>query len=298
MSSRLLYYLLLKPLSYLPLGILYGVSDFMYVMLYKIFKYRQKVVRTNLVNSFPEKTTEEIAKIEREFYSHFCDIIVESVRLFSIGESELRQRNKMLNPEVMDDLYNEGKSVILVGGHYNNWETGAAILSRYVKHHIVGIYAPLSNQFFNTEILKSRERFGMEMLSKKIVKAGFEKNKEKLTATIFATDQSPTHSKTVHWTTFLNQPTAVLFGSELYAKEYNFPVVYIYVTKVKRGYYEMEAKLLEKNPAQTVEGYITETHTRWLENQILANPQFWLWTHKRWKRKWKDGDKMYSPNNG
>lgn len=295
MTSRLLYYLVLKPFSYLPLSILYGISDFLYLVLYKGIKYRQKLVRTNLVNSFPEKSIAEIVKIEQGFYSHFFDLIVESVRLFSSSEAELKKRNKVLNPEVMDALYDEGKSIILVGGHYNNWETGAAILSTQVKHHIVGIYAPLSNQFFNTEILKSRERFGMEMLSKKIVKAGFEQNKEKLTATIFATDQSPTYSKSVHWTRFLNQPTAVLLGSEVFAKEYDYPVVYIYVSKVKRGYYEMEAKLLEKNPTQTHVGEIIEKHTRWLENQINETPQYWLWTHKRWKRKMKEEDTFYKP---
>lgn len=293
MTSRLLYYLLIKPLSYLPLAILYGVSDFLYFVLYRIVKYRQKTVRTNLENSFPEKSKEEILQIEKKFYHHFCDLMVESIRLFSISEKELRLRNKMINPEVMNRLYDEGKSIILVGGHFNNWETGAAILSAFVKHHIIGIYAPLSNQFFNTEILKSRERFGMEMLSKKIVKAGFEHNKEKLTATIFATDQSPTHSKKVHWTTFLNQATPVLLGSELFAREYNYPVVFMYASKVKRGYYEIEAKLLEKNPSQTTDGQITEKHTRWLEEQIRETPQFWLWTHKRWKRKMKDGDEFY-----
>lgn len=295
MTSHLLYYLVLKPLSYLPLSILYGISDFLYLVLYRVIKYRQKVVRTNLENSFPEKSTKEIVDIERKFYHHFFDLIVESIRLFSISENELKKRNKLLNPEVMNQLYDEGKSVILTGGHYNNWETGAAILSTQVKHHIVGIYAPLSNQFFNTEILKSRERFGMEMLSKKIVKAGFEKNKDILSAIIFATDQSPTYSKSVHWTTFLNQPTAVLLGSELFAREYNYPVVFMYVTKVKRGYYEMEAKVVEKNPAQTTDGEITEKHTRWLEAQIRETPQYWLWTHKRWKRKMKEEDEFYVP---
>lgn len=295
MTSRLLYYLVLKPLSYLPLGLLYGLSDFLYIVLYKLAKYRQKVVRTNLVNSFPEKSKAEIVKIEQDFYHHFFDLIVESIRLFSSKEAELMKRNKLLNPEVMNDLYEEGKSVILAGGHYNNWETGAAIFSKYVKHHIIGIYAPLSNQFFNAKILTSRERFGMEMLSKKIVKARFEKNKEQLTATIFATDQSPTYSKNVHWTTFLNQPTAVLLGSEIFAKEYNYPVIFMFVTKVKRGYYEMEAKVLEKNPAQTHDGEITEKHTRWLEKQIQETPQYWLWTHKRWKRKMKEEDHFYKP---
>ncbi len=294
MMSRFLYYLVLKPLSFLPLNFLYLLSDFLYIILYKGLKYRQKVVRTNLLNSFSEKSTEEIIKIEQKFYSHFCDLIVESIRLFSISEKELRRRSKILNPEVMNQLYDQGKSLILVAGHYNNWEMSAAILSAQVKHHIVGIYTPMSNEFFDSKFLNSRERFGMKMLSKKFVKEGFEKNKEMLTATLFATDQSPTYSKSVHWTRFLNQTTAVLSGSERFSKEYDFPVIYINVTKTKRGYYEMEARILEKDPKQTHDGEITEKHTCWLEKQIVETPQYWLWTHKRWKRKMKEGDEFYN----
>ena len=293
MISRLLYYLVIKPLSILPFWFLYGLSDVLYFLLYRCLSYRKAVVRTNLENSFPHKTSKEIGQIEKAFYKHFCDLIVESIRLFSISESELKRRNKVLNPEALNQLYDEGRSVILVGGHFNNWETGAAILSSYVKHHIVGIYAPLSNPFFNAKILKSRERFGMEMLSKKSVKEGFESNKSILTATIFATDQSPTHSKNVHWTTFLNQPSAVLIGAERFAKDYDYPLVFVYIKKVKRGYYELEGKLLDKNPNKTKEGELTEFHTRWLENQIIETPQFWLWTHKRWKRKMKAGESVY-----
>ncbi len=293
MVSRLLYYLVIKPLSLLPFWLLYRLSDGLYIILYRCLQYRKGVVRTNLENSFPHKTSKEIGQIEKAFYRHFCDLIVESIRLFSISESELKRRNKVLNPEALNQLYDEGRSVILVGGHFNNWETGAAILSSYVKHHIVGIYAPLSNPFFNAKILKSRERFGMEMLSKKSVKEGFESNKSILTATIFATDQSPTHSKNVHWTTFLNQPSAVLIGAERFAKYYDYPLVFVYIKKVKRGYYELEGKLLDKNPNKTKEGELTELHTRWLENQIIETPQFWLWTHKRWKRKMKAGESVY-----
>lgn len=293
MVSRLLYYLVIKPLSLLPFWLLYRLSDGLYIILYRCLQYRKGVVRTNLENSFPHKTSKEIGQIEKAFYRHFCDLIVESIRLFSISESELKRRNKVLNPEALNQLYDEGRSVILVGGHFNNWETGAAILSSYVKHHIVGIYAPLSNPFFNAKILKSRERFGMEMLSKKSVKEGFESNKSILTATIFATDQSPTHSKNVHWTTFLNQPSAVLIGAERFAKDYDYPLVFVYIKKVKRGYYELEGKLLDKNPNKTKEGELTEFHTRWLENQIIETPQFWLWTHKRWKRKMKAGESVY-----
>ena len=293
MVSRLLYYVILKPLSWLPLKLLYVLSDFFYLVLYKGFKYRQKVVRNNLVNSFPGKSIEEIIKIEQKFYSHFCDLIVESIRLFSISEKELGQRCKILNPEILDQFYDRGKSLIIVAGHYNNWEMTAAIMGTQVKHQMIGIYTPMSNKFFDRKFLKSRERFGLKMVANKLVKEGFEDNKERLTATLFATDQSPTHSKRVHWTSFLNQFTAVFLGAERFAREYDFPVLYGHVNKIRRGYYETEVVVLENDPIQTPEGEITEMHTSRLEKQIKGTPQYWLWTHKRWKRKMKESDKLY-----
>ena len=293
MLSRLLYYLVLKPLSFLPLSFLYLFSDFLYLVLYKGLKYRKRVVRTNLLNSFPGKSIKEIIKIEQKFYNHFCDLIIESIRLFSISEKELRRRGKIVNPGIMDQFYEQGKSLILVAGHYNNWEMIAAILGTQVRHHIIGIYTPMSNGFFDRKFLQSRERFGLEMISKKTVKESFEENKALLTATLFATDQSPTYSKRVHWTKFLNQCTPVLLGAERFSTEYNFPVIYGYINKTGRGYYEMELIVLEDNPAQTHDGEITEKHTGWLEKQIEETPQYWLWTHKRWKRKIQEGDKLY-----
>jgi KDO2-lipid IV(A) lauroyltransferase len=245
------------------------------------------------VNSFPGKSLEEIIKIEQGFYSHFSDLIVESIRLFSISEKELGQRCKLLNPGILDQFYDRGKSLIIVAGHYNNWEMNAAIMSTQVKHHVIGIYTPMSNKFFDRKFLKSRERFGLEMIANKLVKEGFENNKERLTVTLFATDQSPTHSKRVHWTSFLNQLTPVFLGAERFAREYDFPVLYGHVNKINRGYYETELVILENDPAQTPDGEITERHTSQLEKQITETPQYWLWTHKRWKRKMKEGDKLY-----
>jgi KDO2-lipid IV(A) lauroyltransferase len=293
MMSRLLYYLVLKPLSWLPLNVLYVLSDLLYLLLYKVFKYRQKVVRNNLVNSFPGKSIKEIIRIEQKFYSHLCDLIVESISLFSISEKELAQRCKLLNPEILDQFYEQKKSLIIVAGHYNNWEMTATIMSTQVKHQAIGIYTPMSNKFFDRKFLKSRERFGLKMVSKKLVKEEFENNKERLTATLFATDQSPTFSKRVHWTIFLNQCTPVFLGAERFAKEYDLPVLYAYVNKIKRGYYETKIVVLENEPARTSDGEITDKHTGRLEQQIKETPQYWLWTHKRWKRKMKESDTLY-----
>jgi len=153
--DKVLYYLLLKPLSYLPFSLLYLFSDFLYFLLYKVLGYRQKVVRTNLQNSFPEKTPGEIKNLESAFYSHFFDLIVESVKLFSISKEELNRRSRILNPEVLDRFYDEGKSIIIVGSHYNNWELGAAILSNQVKHEIIGIYSQVVNIILCTFIMTS-----------------------------------------------------------------------------------------------------------------------------------------------
>lgn len=269
----------------LPYSVLYLFSDLLYFLLYKIFNYRQKVVRKNLKNSFPLYSKTQIAEIEKKFYSHFCDIIVESIKLFTISEKQLSARILFADRELINDLYKKNKSIIFCGGHYNNWEMLGAIIQKYIPHTAIGIYAPLENSFFNKKFIKSRTKFGLKLLSMKKVKEGFEENKTLLTATFFATDQSPTYSKNVYWTQFLNQETAVYTGTEYFAKTYNFPVVFGYITKTKRGFYDFKAELICENPKSTKVGEITELHTRILEKQILNEPQYWLWTHKRWKRK-------------
>lgn len=291
--SFLIYYFFLIPLSLLPYRALYLLSDFIYFVLYVIFKYRRTIVRKNITNSFPEYSESRITEIEKKFYSHFCDIIVESIKLFTISEKQLSKRLIYKNREEIEEFYRKNKSVVLCGGHYNNWEMFGTIIQQYIQHKVIGIYAPLNNSFFNSKFIESRSKFGLSLLSMKKVKEGFEENKKLITATVFATDQSPTYSKNVHWTMFLNQPTAVFTGAEFYAKAYNYPVIFGYITKVKRGYYELSSELICENPNSTKDGEITELHTRMLEKQILENPQFWLWTHNRWKRKITEKDILY-----
>lgn len=283
--SLIIYYLLIKPLSLLPLPILYIFSDGLFVLLYFIIGFRKKVVFTNLSNSFPDKNKIEIKQIARQFYQHFCDLMVESIRMTSISKEELLRRCPVVNPEIFEPYARQGKSVIITAGHYNNWELAAVACDPQIAHHTMAIYHPLSDAFLDKKLLKSRSRFGLEMVDKKLVKDFFEYNKDRLTASMFATDQSPSNARKAYWTSFLSQDTAVLFGAEKYAKEYNYPVIYGAITKLRRGYYEMSFQLLEENPAGTPYGHISELHTRALEAQILQAPPYWLWTHKRWKRK-------------
>ena len=268
----------------MPLWISYIFSDFMYIVIYRFAGYRTSVVRKNLVSSFPNKSNREIAQIEREFYKHLCDVIIESIHLFSISEEELSDRFRIENPEVFDKFYKEGKSIILVGGHYNNWELAAKSFNLMSPHQAVGIYSPLRDKFFEKKLNSSRTKYGVEIVSRSFTPRAFVENRSRLTMTIFGADQSPTGAKKVHWMDFLNQETAVFLGTESFATKYNYPVVFIKIDKTKRGYYEGKLEVLSENPSELSQGQITELHTRSLETVINEQPQYWLWSHKRWKR--------------
>lgn len=269
----------------LPLSILYVFSDFAFFVLYRIIGYRRKIVFGNLERSFPEKSPEEIKDIAKKFYSHLCDLIVESIRIFSMPEKEAMARCKANNVDILEKYFQEGRSIILVAGHYNSWELAAITLDPQIPHKAVAIYSPLKNPYFNKMMTQARGKFGLELIPKKEVKSFFINSKNRLTLTIFGGDQSPSNNINVYWTTFLNQETAVMYGTEKYARDYNYPVVFARIRKLKRGYYEMDLEVLEDQPASTPRFEISEKHTRMLEAQIRETPQYWLWTHRRWKRK-------------
>jgi KDO2-lipid IV(A) lauroyltransferase len=261
-------------------------------MLYHVAGYRKSVVTKNLKNSFPLKDDAEIESIQRAFFQHLCDIIIESIKLFSISEKELRTRFRMRNPELINNYYHKKQNIILVGGHFNNWEFAAISLNLAFLHQAIGIYSPLSNKFFNRKMAESRTKYGVQIITKSEVHDSFSNNINNLTVTVFGADQSPTYSKRVHWTKFLNQDTAVHIGTELFARKYNYPVFFLIVNKVKRGYYEAEVELLHDNPQSTKRGEISDLHTSYLEKIIIENPQYWLWSHKRWKRKKTDQESV------
>jgi len=284
-ASRLLYGLVIYPVSLLPYGVLYRLSDLLFLLFYNAIGYRKKVIYGNIQRSFPEKSTEEHEQISRAFYRHFCDLMVESMKIFSIRKEEVDVRMKFRNPEVLDQFYREGKSVILAGGHFNNWELFAVAIDQAVHHQVKAIYKPLSNRFFDGIMRKSRGKFGLQMIPIAEVKTVFEASRQQSSCYIFATDQSPGKAAKAYWTTFLNQDTAVLFGTEKYAVEYDYPVVYGCIHKVKRGFYEVEFSVVCDKPSTTLHGEITEKHVRMLEDDIRNAPEYWLWSHRRWKHK-------------
>ncbi len=280
------YYLFLKPLSLLPMSVLHVISDGLYLIVYSLVGYRKKVVRMNIENAFPDKSKEEIDQMIRGFYGHFCDLIMESVKNFSISAEEAVKRCPTPDLAVFEKLYKEGKSFIFVGGHYANWELFAVSTAAIIPHTMAALYAPLTNKFFDELIQETRGKTGLRLFPKNKPDEMFEMMKKGPTAFIFGADQSPSSlKKKVYWTNFLNQDTPVMLGTEKFAKKYNIPVVFGGIYRIKRGFYEFRATVLTDNPKETAEFEITELHTRILEEQILTDPQYYLWTHKRWKHK-------------
>jgi KDO2-lipid IV(A) lauroyltransferase len=284
MITKIFYYILILPLSLLPYPLLYLLSDIIFLIMYRVIGYRKEVVFTNLKNSFTNKSKQELKKIMSDFYRHLCDIIMESVKGFTISEKQLRKRLIIKNPEFSNYFADKRQSIIFVGGHYNNWEICAQAFAMYSNHKCIGIYKPLSNAFINDKIYTSRSKYGMHLISMKQTKKSFEDGDEPK-AIVFGSDQNPANPKRAHWVQFLNQDTGVLFGVERYAKEYDWPVVFVSIRKAKRGYYEVEYSLVTDNPNEEPHGKITEDFTKRLEQDIINQPQYWLWSHKRWKHK-------------
>ncbi len=283
--SALLFYLIILPISWLPFPLLYAFSDFLFVIFYYLFPYRRKVILKNLRLCFPEKSEAEIKKIEKKFYKHFCDLLLETLKLFSASQKSIESRIEIVNSGLLNEYYAKGKSLVLVTGHYANWEWPAVTLSLHSKHHGTGIYQRLSSKFFDKQLRKTRAKFGVELMSTREVADFFESHKNELCTYGFINDQSPSDPKKGHWMTFMNQPTCMLTGAERYAFKYNYPVLYGAITRLKRGHYRLEYIPVTDNPAAEKPFAITEKSAKINEEIIRRDPAYWLWTHRRWKHK-------------
>ena len=289
MGSKIVYYLVLLPISKLPYPLLYLFSNFVFFIIYRVVGYRKKVVFSNIKKSFPDKTTKEHQAIMIGFYRHFCDLILESIKCFSLKKKEALKRFVLTNPEVANQFYEKGQDVIFVGGHYNNWEILAVSVGMQFKHIPMGIYKPLSDRFLDVKMKESRQKYRLKMCATFEVKELMDANLGEPKGTIFAIDQSPSNPNKSYWMNFLGQETSVLFGAEKYAKELDLPVIFCKIEKTKRGHYIGTLKLLCDNPTEQPYGAITQMGTQELEKDVLEAPQYWLWSHKRWKHKRPEG---------
>lgn len=283
------YYLVLPFLyliAILPFPLFYLFSDFVFVLLYHIIGYRKKVVYQNLKNSFPEKSHEELKQIERKFYRYLCDLFLETFKTLTISKKEAVKRCSFTKETiaVFNELYEKKQSCIIVMGHYGNWEWAGNTFSLVCKQQLYVIYHPLSSKNFNKLMYNLRTRFGTKLYAMKDTMREMIKNRHEINATAFIADQTPP-PEGAYWTTFLNQDTPVFFGTEKIAQKLNYPIVYVTVNRKKRGYYEVNSEILVPDPKNTLEGQISELHTRKLEKDIHAQPEIWLWSHRRWKHK-------------
>ncbi|MEO1261939.1 MAG: lysophospholipid acyltransferase family protein [Bacteroidota bacterium] len=271
--------------SLLPLSVLYVIANLIHFLVFRIFKYRKKVVQQNLSNSYPKKTRDEINQITKSYYQYLCDLLVESVRGLSLSKKELQSRFVYNNPEIFDSYFNESRSVILLGSHYGNWEWGTLSFPMAVHHKVVGIYKPLSNRKLDTFLNKLRRQWGLHLTSMKNAGRSIIEHKNIPTIFVLIADQTPVDVKNAHWLNFMHQDTPFLHGADKLARKTNYPVFYYSIKKIKRGYYEVWFENICLNPKSLPPGEITRRYARLLENTINSEPTYWLWSHRRWKRK-------------
>ena len=299
--KHLLYYLFFFfwfVASLLPLRLLYFFSDLLYYPRYYVVRYRRKVVRKNLEESFPEKPLVELRKIEREFYHYFCDYIVETIKLFSMSEKQMRQRMTFGGVDKINEIIKH-KDCVLYLGHYCNWEWVSSIPLHLgmTDNFIAGqIYHQIENKAFDKLFLWMRSRFhavNIEMLMalRHLVRY---KQQNKRFIIGFISDQSPNWNFVKMWTEFLNHKSSFFIGAESIAKATDAAVVYLDVQRVKRGYYHADFVVMTEDPKSFPDYEITVDYARRLEETIRRAPQYWLWSHNRWKRTYEKYLKLKS----
>ena len=290
-------------ISLLPFGVLYALSDVAYLLIYRLIGYRRVVVRNNLTTSFPEKNIDEIKDIERKFYHWFCDYFFESIKLLSISNRELNRRLHVLNPEVHEQWFRQGRNTAAFLGHYCNWEW----LSRVGKdmnqeRRLCLIYDPLHSKPFDYLFLKIRTYppTGVPTPKRDILRQLIEwKHQGILSLSGYIADQAPKWKNIHLWIPFLNHPHSPVFtGAERIARKMNNAIYYAKMSRPRRGYYEMEYMLITADPDSMAEDDITRRFFSMLEESIRFHPEFYLWTHNRWKRTKEEFDHRFNTVNG
>lgn len=290
---QLVIYLLLYPLLYiisiLPFRLLYAFSDFLYLIIYRVFGYRKKVVRDNLKLVYPDKSEKELKQITKLFYHHLCDMMVESIKSITISAETMRAHFTFKNIELIKELEAKNRSIVLMCAHYGSWEW-IFILQTYVSHKGYAVYKQLSNPYFDKLFKRVRAKYNSHLITTKQTIPTLIKSKQngELTINGFVSDQSPRLSKTHHWGSFMGIDIPVFTGAEMLAKKLDMSVVFFKVKRLKRGYYETTFELMAENPKEYPDYEITDDFLKRVEKQIHEAPQYYLWTHKRWKHRNKN----------
>lgn len=279
-------YPLIWVFSRLPMRILYLKSNIIYLFMFYITGYRKKVVLENLKLSFPKKTEAELRIISKKFFKHFIDLIMESVKAFSISKKQLSKRYTYKNPELVNAFVKEGRNIALVGAHQANWEWSIGI-SMVLDIDVYGAYTKLNNKYFEKWVRKSREKFGVIGYKTSDTVRGIQKNMNdnKQGAYILLSDQSPQPHKTYYWREFFNIKVPVHTGAEMLSKKFDLVVINYVTRKIKRGYYETEFQLITDTPKEFDDYQLTDKYTKLTEENIKVQPEFYLWSHRRFKHR-------------
>ncbi len=281
--SYLLFRIFVLLFRFVPFRVMYMISDFIFLVVYHIAGYRKKIVFGNLKNSFPEKSAEETKQIAKKFYHHLCDLLLESIKSSSSKGRDLAKRYRLINPDVIDSYYLRNLPVIAVTGHFNNWEWGGLAGESQMKHKPIGFYKPLTNKYLDQFIQRTRVHGRSVLASIERTTETFRIKWDDIPIYYMIADQSPSSPRLAYWVNFLNQDTATLHGPEKYARVHGLPVLYMDVQKVKRGWYTFEFFVLADDPRSLKTGEITQRFMKMLEDKIREHPEYYLWSHRRWK---------------
>lgn len=291
MKSKLIYYLTYAGmwlLASLPFRALYVLSDGLCFILHYVVRYRRRMVRTNLSRSFPEKSEQELRKIEREFYHYLCDYFVEEVKTMRISFEELKRRMTYDNADLYLEMIEKHGGIIVLMPHYANFEWCIGMGAIMHEGDLpVQVYKPLHNKYMDELFKHIRSRFGGVNIPKHSTARDIIRLRRQghRMAVGLITDQSPLSIDSHHWTTFLNQETVFMNGGERLARMMDFPVFYSELERTGRGHCRVEFDLITEFPKETADGEITECFVRRLEQTIRRNPPYWFWSHHRWKHK-------------
>ncbi len=277
-------------ISRLPFGMLYVLSDILFVLLYHVVGYRRKVALKNIADSFPDKSPEEHKAICRQFFRNFADYFFETIKMNHITDDEMRRHTVIEGVEQIDRYVEQGRSVAVYFSHCGNWEWGTSITLWARNNPTNGVvyaqvYRPLTNKWFDAYFLKLRSRFGSVSFDKRMVFRDLLllKRDGVLSVTGFMSDQKPSAGDVTHVVKFLNHPTAMITGTETIVRRLNLVAFYWDVEKPSRGHYKLTLRLMTDNPDSMPQFAITDVYARLLQQTIERNPSIWLWTHKRWK---------------
>ncbi|MCM1517989.1 MAG: lysophospholipid acyltransferase family protein [Pseudoflavonifractor sp.] len=281
---------ILDGVARLPLGVLYVLSDILFFIIYYVIRYRRRVVADNIAGSFPEMDSNTRRKVERDFYRHFADYIVETIKLPRITDDEMRRRMEFVDIDIVDRLWDEGRSIAAYFSHCGNWEWGTSITLWTKRPPEVGgifaqVYRPLRNQWFDRYFLHLRSRFHSRSFTKASVFRDLMRLRREPIPSItgFMSDQKPSLNEPLHVVSFLNRPTAIITGTETVARKLGMAVVYMDMEKPRRGHYRITMRLITEDASQTDPLSVTDSYASMLQDSIRRTPHIWLWTHKRWK---------------